>query len=86
MLIMAIDTRGKRASVLGLTLPFAMHMPIPDGTIADADRQHISWLYAGIATAVAAAADAARRLAGRVFPFRIHAGQTGLFAGRTNDA
>ena len=37
---MAIDTAAKRASV--------MHMIIPDGSIDQADRQTITWMYGGI--------------------------------------
>lgn len=39
---MAIDTRSKRVSALRKTLPF------PDGIIAQGDRQHITWNYAGV--------------------------------------
>lgn len=39
---MAIDTASKRVSALRKTLP------LPDGTIAQGDRQHIIWNYSGI--------------------------------------
>ena len=37
---MAIDTAAKRASVV--------HMIIPDGTLGQADRQTVAWMYGGI--------------------------------------
>lgn len=39
---MAIDTASKRVSALRMTLP------LPDGTIDQGDRQHVTWNYAGI--------------------------------------
>lgn len=48
---MAIDTKGKRMSVIGLNLPVPSLLPEPDGEIASADRQHLLWLYSGIAIA-----------------------------------
>jgi hypothetical protein len=45
---MAVDTRNKRASVLGLTLAALAVLPAPDGTVAQADRQQVAWCYAGI--------------------------------------
>lgn len=44
---MAIDTRSKRASVLGLVLPFRQHFPVPDGTLGQPDRAHLLGLYSG---------------------------------------
>lgn len=44
---MAIDTRDKRASAIGL--PTFWIAPIPDGTIDAADRLQIAGLYRGIA-------------------------------------
>ena len=46
---MAIDTRDKRASVAGHTLPFLVTAPTPDGTIGDRDRQHVGSTYRGLA-------------------------------------
>ena len=41
---MALDTRSKRLSVIMLGLPFRPHLPIPDGTLDQGDRQHLlSW-------------------------------------------
>lgn len=49
---MAIDTQNRRASCLGLALPFRAVWPNPDGSLASAaDRQHIAYTYPGIATA-----------------------------------
>ncbi len=39
---MAIDTEGRRRSTLHV-------LPVPDGTIAAADRAHVLWIYSGIA-------------------------------------
>ena len=39
---MAIDTENKRRSTLHA-------LPAPDGTIGDADRAQVLWIYSGIA-------------------------------------
>ena len=44
---MAVDTAGKRFSVLGLA--GIQTLPIPDGTVAAVDRLHLLMLYSGIA-------------------------------------
>jgi hypothetical protein len=46
---MAIDTRAKRSSVIGVGLPVPSTLPDTDGTIAAIDRQWLAWLYSGIA-------------------------------------
>lgn len=46
---MALDTRNKRASALGLTLAALRVGPTPDGTLGTADRLHAAYLYSGIA-------------------------------------
>ena len=51
---MAIDTKNKRMSVIGLALPVPSMLPDSDGTIAIADRLHLLWLYSGIAAATPA--------------------------------
>lgn len=51
-----IDTRAKRASCLGLMLPFACVLPLADGAIGAADRLHLAHLYSGIAVGTAPAA------------------------------
>lgn len=45
---MAIDTRDKRASVIGLDLPSGRVLPLP-GTLDSGDRLHLALLYRGIA-------------------------------------
>lgn len=42
---MAIDTENKRRSVSGYG--GAKVAPAPDGTIGDADRYQMGWIYAG---------------------------------------
>lgn len=44
---MAVDTRNKRASSIGLGLDSLRVRPNPDGTISRADRLHLTWLYSG---------------------------------------
>ena len=44
-----LDTEPKRRSAMGLDLPWPMALPLPDGTIEQRDRQHLSSLYGGIA-------------------------------------
>ncbi len=46
---MAVDTADKRNSAIGMGLPWRNQYPIPDGSIASGDRQHIGWVYRGIA-------------------------------------
>ena len=46
---MALDTRDKRASALGLGLAFLVVLPAPDGLALDqGDRQHVAARYRGI--------------------------------------
>jgi hypothetical protein len=45
---MAVDTRSKRASVLGIGLAAALTLPLSDGTVGQADRAHVALCYAGI--------------------------------------
>lgn len=52
---MPIDTRNKRASAIFPLLPFRGMLPAPDGTIGQADRQQVVFLYAGILAAAPAA-------------------------------
>jgi hypothetical protein len=44
---MAVDSRDKRASVLGLGLAALVVLPAP-GTLDQADRQHVAYCYRGI--------------------------------------
>ncbi len=45
---MAVDTRDKRASVLGLALAALVVLPQPAGAIDQADRQQVALCYRGI--------------------------------------
>jgi hypothetical protein len=45
---MAVDTRNKRASVIGIAAVLAAVLPAPDATVAQADRQHVAYCYSGI--------------------------------------
>lgn len=48
---MAIDTRGKRASCLGIGLIALRAWPNPDGDLSGrGDRQHMAGLFAGVST------------------------------------
>lgn len=50
-----LDTRSKRASSVGLLLPFLAVPPLPDGTLGAGDRQHIAFSYSGILAGATAA-------------------------------
>lgn len=52
---MAIDTQTRRRSVSGYS--GIVIAPLADGTINAADREHIAWLYAGIAAGPPPVAD-----------------------------
>lgn len=43
-----LDSRSKRASSVGLLMPFLLAPPLPDGTLAAGDRQHSAFTYSGI--------------------------------------
>jgi|SRR3990167_7407597 len=43
-----LDTRSKRASSVQILVPWVLAPLLPDGTIAQGDRQHIAWTYSGI--------------------------------------
>lgn len=45
---MAINTRSKRASILGLATGLALTLPLSDGTVGQPDRQHVALCYPGI--------------------------------------
>jgi len=49
-----VDTATKRASVLSFGFPFGWVLPVPDGTVAQADRQHLLGYYGGIVAEEAA--------------------------------
>jgi hypothetical protein len=46
-----LDSRSKRASSVGILLVSVLSPVLPDGTIAQGDRQHVAWSYSGIAAA-----------------------------------
>lgn len=46
-----LDSRSKRASSVGMLTPWVLAPPLPDGTLAQGDRQHIAWSYSGILAA-----------------------------------
>lgn len=68
---MAINTRDRRSSCIGIDLLFVHVWPNPDGAIADQDRQHIGLVYRGISTIastlMAMERSIARRVHGRLF-------------------
>lgn len=43
-----MDTRNKRSSAINVGSPWRGMLPAPDGTVAQADRQHAAFLYGGI--------------------------------------
>jgi hypothetical protein len=45
----AIDTRNRRASVIGYKLPMGRVFPNPDGSLTAPDRQQLTGEYPGIA-------------------------------------
>ena len=45
---MAIDTTAKRSSALDHEEIWQFGIPFPDGTISQADRQHLAHSYSGI--------------------------------------
>lgn len=53
---MALDTRDKRASAINVASPWRGLLPVPDGSLNQADRQHVAFLYRGIAAGGAAPA------------------------------
>lgn len=55
-----LDTRPKRASSVQMVLPFILSVVLPDGTISQADRQHIINTYSGILATSASSSIAAK--------------------------
>lgn len=45
---MAVDTRSRRASVIGIGLAAALTLPLADATVGQPDRQHVAFAYPGI--------------------------------------
>lgn len=63
---MAIDTRNKRAAVIGFDGPYRSVFPNPDGSLSNqSDRQHMAWKYPGILAGGAGAAFLRRNRYGR---------------------
>ena len=48
---MSVDSETKRRSALGMLVMALTIAPVPDGTVAAVDREHITGIYAGIAPA-----------------------------------
>lgn len=65
---MAIDTRNRRASCLGIDGAYRVVFPNPDGTIDQPDRQQSAYKYPGI-TAAGAAAGQPMQLRGTLIPY-----------------
>src|SRR3990167_6218300 len=51
---MAVDTRSRRACVLGVANPIILTLPEPAGAISQAERQHVAFCYSGILSEVVA--------------------------------
>jgi len=47
-----MDTRDKRASSIFAGSPWRTTLPVADGSLSQGDRQHVSFLYRGIAATV----------------------------------
>jgi len=47
---MAVDTATKRASAMNFGVPWNDTIPMPDGTVWDADRAHLLGLYSAAMT------------------------------------
>ena len=52
---MAIDTRSRRASVLGVAIAVALTLPLADGALGTEDRAHVAFCYPGVIGPVASA-------------------------------
>jgi hypothetical protein len=50
-----LDNTSKRRSSVQILMTPILAPPAPDGTISQADRQHIAWTYSGILAAQPAA-------------------------------
>ena len=48
---MAINTRSRRAAILGLAQAITLTLPLSDGTVGQEDRQHVAFCYPGIQAA-----------------------------------
>ena len=84
---MAVDSLAKRFSMFAFAR--GPNLPIPDGTIAAADRATLLWLYGGITLSGAAIAGPYSWEAGEVFQAGAVAGevwQAGSATGETFQA
>lgn len=63
-----LDTRSKRASSVNFLKPFQLALVLPDGTIAQGDRQHTVYAYAGILATAAAVVSEPAQYSGGVLP------------------
>lgn len=45
---MALDTKDKRGSSIGVARPWSLILPTPDGAVNQGDRQQTAWSYRGI--------------------------------------
>lgn len=59
---MAIDTAAKRFSMMDMDGPTTPGLPLPSGSIDAAARQTFLWLYSGLVSAAAGAANVAALL------------------------
>ena len=64
---MAVDTANKRYSMITLTSPTPFMLPVPDGTIGDADRLMFLHLYHGISISAQAAVTAGSVVLGTLY-------------------
>jgi hypothetical protein len=49
-----LDTAAKRGSGIAVGSPWRARLPLPDGTVAQGDRQAVALMYSGIAALAAA--------------------------------
>ena len=50
-------TRNNRSSAINVSSPWRGMLPVPDGTVGQADRQHVAYMYAGISAGGAVAVE-----------------------------
>jgi hypothetical protein len=62
----AVDTRDKRASVLGMGLPMGRVLPVRDGSVDEEDFEHVAYSYRGIQASAVVAPLIFLRLVGRI--------------------
>lgn len=65
---MAVDTRHKRFSIQGVSLPFrSTSFPQADGSVDTEDRQSLPYFYSGIAFASVTVIGGGKFVAGQVY-------------------